>query len=73
MNEILNDFFEKQFDVRGSPLRNRRSALFRGARSVNGTNDVSDVRLRRSFRVISNEDIDFKPDSRSTVTLTTGE
>ena len=52
-----------QFDIRS---RNRRQVS-------NSTAEVSDVRLRRSLRVISNEDIAYKPDSRSVVTLTTGE
>lgn len=51
------------FDIRN---RNRRSIN-------NSTAEVSDVRLRRSLRVISNEDIAYKPDSHSVVTLTTGE
>jgi hypothetical protein len=33
---------------------------------------MSDVRLHRSLRVISSDDIAFKPDSHSVVTLTTG-
>jgi hypothetical protein len=52
-----------QFDIRSN--RSRRSA--------NSTTEISDVRLRRSLRVISNEDIAYKPDSHSVVTLTTGE
>ena len=55
-----------QIDVRSN--RARRHAATRNA------SQVSDIRLRRSLRVISNEDIAFKPDSgRSQVTLTTGE
>lgn len=56
------------FDVRTRPKRMARHHYH----NHNGT-DVSDVRLRRSLRVISNEDIAFRPDSRSVVTLTTGE
>jgi hypothetical protein len=52
-----------QFDIRSN--RSRRSA--------NNATEISDVRLRRSLRVISNEDIAYKPDSHSVVTLTTGE
>ncbi|EFX86937.1 hypothetical protein DAPPUDRAFT_97116 [Daphnia pulex] len=50
------------FDIRSN--RSRRSA--------NNATEISDVRLRRSLRVISNEDIAYKPDSHSVVTLTTG-
>lgn len=53
-------------DVRSAVARNRRQT------SRNAT-DVTDFRLRRSLRVVSNEDIGYKPNSRSTVTLTTGE
>jgi len=53
-------------DVRGAVARNRRH-------TSRNASDVTDFRLSRSLRVVSNEDIGYKPDSRSTVTLTTGE